>query len=313
MKNILESFSAVPETVNEDVRKNVEIILNQEKKPRPETSDFIDNTKAGYKEEDVRRDEKMVERMEEIFENNDGKFLKEKERKIVDERKKFSEVVEMIIVDWGDELKWFGPNAKLIRTSRYDDIANGVDGVAEFETEEGTQRIALAVDASISLNPSIIKRKMDKNIEKILDEKKRSKIKYFKSEIDDHKGELNFVVPVVVGIDANNSKNIINVLSEIAKKQSGEDNMSDEELYDKIQDAQKEPCQIIFLKEIKEQLVYYLELLKEKKSEKSDHYKEEIKKLLDVVSDIIDSKNNIQEGDLSRDGVYLAIKDCINN
>ena len=56
-------------------------------------------------------------------------------------------------------INWFGKNAYLVRTTKFDDFINGFDGILEIDSQ-GTsinkiQRAALAIDASMK-KPIII-------------------------------------------------------------------------------------------------------------------------------------------------------------
>ena len=47
---------------------------------------------------------------------------------------------------------WLGPEATAIKSSRYDDIKNGVDNIVEFHKEEdfSSSHLALAIDETFS-------------------------------------------------------------------------------------------------------------------------------------------------------------------
>ncbi|MEK7553130.1 MAG: hypothetical protein AAB504_00340, partial [Patescibacteria group bacterium] len=89
---------------------------------RPE--DFIDL----YGTKNVEEDIKYVKKMEEKFKQEDSP---EKQ-----ELKKIASVLEAIIYEQAEVNDWLGSEATTIKSSRYDDIKNGVDSIVEFYKEE---------------------------------------------------------------------------------------------------------------------------------------------------------------------------------
>lgn len=301
-------------TYNEIAEKNAEVVLGAERKKRIQETDFIDNKEKGYTEEEIKRDMDNVRRMQEKFKaEKDGLTAGEKKRK--EENEKRGEALEVIIVDKGGELEWFGPETKLARTSKHDDIHNGVDGVAEFVSrKKTTHRVALAVDASMNADHDALKRKIERNILKITNEKKRLEVKYFKSAVDNFKGKLNSVIPVVVGLEGRKANELIALFSEIIKLQSNKNRTEGEakKLEQLLTEAKNHPCQIIYLKEIEIQISYYKELFAGDKAIKAQLFVKEIDMLLGIIESILEAKKEIPEGELVNDGVYRAIKEIIN-
>lgn len=300
-------------TFNEIAERNAEVVLGAERKKRIQETDFIDNIKSGYTEADIKRDLSNVERMQAKFKaEKDG--LPVEDRKIREENEKRGEALEVIIIDKGEELEWFGADTRLARTSRHDDIHNGVDGVAEFVSrKKTTHRVALAVDASMNADYDALKRKIERNILKITNEKKRLEVKYFKSAVDNFKGKLNSVIPVVVGLEGKKANELIALFSEIIKLQSNENKTEEgaKKLEQLLMEAKNHPCQIIYLKETEIQISYYRELFAGNKSIKAQLFVKEIDTLLGIIESILEAKKEIPEGELVNDAVYRAIKEII--
>ena len=74
---------------------------------------------------------------------------------------------------------WFGEDVESVqKTSEYDNVMNGTDFVVTFRDEDTGDFIYLAVDATTSADPSVIRRKADGVYEK-LNHAKMTEIKYF--------------------------------------------------------------------------------------------------------------------------------------
>lgn len=299
---------------NKSASKDAEAIIKFERKKRLQEIDFIDDGKKGYSEAEVKRDLETVERMKEKFEKGQD-HMTDAEIKRAKENENRGEALEVIILDKGEELEWFGLGTRLSRTTKHDDIFNGVDGVAEFVSKEKTtHRVALAVDASMNSDFSALKRKIDRNIRKITNNKDEIEVKYFKSAIDDFKGKLALIIPVVIGMEGKKANELIGIFSQIMVLQAREPKSGEElkKLDQLLIEAKNHPCQVIFLKEIKEQIAFYKELLAGDKSIKAQLFMNEINSLLEIINLIIGSKKEILGGELEKDGVYLTIKNIIS-
>lgn len=283
----------------EERRQNVDVILSANKsRGRLQEQDFIDETKSEYTAEAVERDLEMTRRMEEKFHENDDALSDEVLEKIR-EGKKRSEALETIILDGGQAMTWFGPEARLTQTTRYDDIYNGVDGILEFAVEgETPQRIALAIDASMRPDFSSVERKMTRGISKINEGK--MKVKYFQSEIDGFKGKLTTVIPIVLGLEGDNSDKLIQLFADIQRAAQKTD---PNEAAEKIATAKAHPAQIIFLKELLVQLEMHARLFKREGS----FIKDSLQKIKLIVENILATKETTSANELANDGVYQAI------
>jgi hypothetical protein len=84
---------------------------------------------------------------------------------------------------------WFGDSVESVqKTSEYDDVMNGADFVVTFHDEDTDRFIHLAVDATTSSDEMVLRRKTDKNFEKLAGGKMAS-IKYFEDP-DRNAGEI---------------------------------------------------------------------------------------------------------------------------
>lgn len=157
-----------------------------------------------YGEDNVNNDKNYIAKMERVFEQDaseDQKYFKMR-----------ADVFEAILFEQAEMNEWLGKNVSTIKTTRYDDIKNGVDSIAEFQEEDRASHLALAIDATTSgdLNKKI------ERIKKEIEKGEMARIKYFFSEhVSKHqgfgRGEKVNIPRVVIGAD----RNVIKELSEL--------------------------------------------------------------------------------------------------
>lgn len=304
---------------------NVDIVLQSQKKKRPDEIAFIDEALEGYRKQDIEKDLQEIARLQKRSEAEDG-LLTEKSRIRKNEGRKRSEAMEIILTEKGEEMGWYGENSSLDRTGLHDDWRNGIDWVWTISVPgENTHRIALAIDVSMraSLNEDAkksgkvnsIREKIERNISKVTDPRQRIEVKYFKSSAptDNYKGKLTGIVPVVVGVEGENALKLINLFGEIASLQKNEKRTAIEEnmLQQKIQEARNHPCQALFLREIRDQLEMYSDILKREGSIKGKLFKIEVEKLFPVIDNIINLKKDIPYDVLKQDKVFTVIQEVV--
>jgi len=136
-------------------------------------------------------------------------FEREKEKQPQEMRRahEISKILEAILYEHGELSDWFGPSAVTTLTSRYDDIANGVDEIIGFEggVAEDFSYIGLAVDITTGQDVA----KKFRTIRKELESGSMAKVKYFTDPDGNHvKGGLE-IPRVIVGIDRKTTINLI--------------------------------------------------------------------------------------------------------
>src|SRR3989344_1795704 len=148
--------------------------------------DFVDL----YGSERLSRDRRYVEQRERQFlERNSSETAKNAE---------WAKVFEAILHEHGEQSNWFGAEATTLKTSRYDDIINGVDELIEYQKEDSSLSfLALAVDATYSHET----RGKLRRIKGEIDAGNLATIRYFAAENVDIKGELKNIPHVIVGTD----------------------------------------------------------------------------------------------------------------
>lgn len=125
--------------------------------------------------------------------------------------RKLAEILEYQIIKGVNIDEWI-PHFKAIKTSEYDDIANGIDVILEFIRGTQAGHFGLAVDVSFSKS---VDYKFDGIRDEILafdgEENVLGKAVYFKSPATGYKGSLTGIPRVVAALD-------ISVMQDLAKK-----------------------------------------------------------------------------------------------
>ncbi len=162
-----------------------------------------------YGEETIRSDRSYVERMREQFvqdaaiEGNDREGFE------------LAKVLEGIINHQLEQNEWMGPEVTTRQASDYDDIANGVDMIAEMEHSDATQHLAIALDATYGIH---LEKKMER-IRNEINEGTLTAVKYFEDSEGNFRGELKRVPRVVVGADHDTILNLIQLWVENKNKE----------------------------------------------------------------------------------------------
>ena len=136
----------------------------------------------------IARDVEYVKRMEAVFAQQNNADMQE--------AKQFGLILEAMIHEQAELNDWLGEEVTTVKASRFDDIANGIDSIAEFHRDGGVSHLALAIDVTHG-DPT---RKLIKIREEI-DAGRLSEIKYFASSDGNFQGSLKKVPRVIVGAD----------------------------------------------------------------------------------------------------------------
>ena len=290
--------------------ENVELVLQSASHERPNEKDFGDL----YDETTIKRDLDVVRILEQKFHEH-IEHLTPSEMKRVEEGKKRSEALEVIMVEGGELYDWFGDRAFLSRTAKYDDY-NGIDGVLEIvreESEDGGQEphdIALAIDASMRPDLASVERKIRQNVEKVTGPKK-PRVKYFQSAVNGVQKRLTMVLPVVVGVEGKHAEELTDLFGEVIRMRAVKDrpDSARQLLKEKLDDIAKHPAQVAFLQEILVQLDGYAALFAKRADANSRAYGEKAKELSGIIAGLLAEKDAIELGDYTNDGVLVAIEE----
>lgn len=308
------------EAVREKLDWLVDFILENAVGEKLKEEDFEDC----FSKEEIDRDKAVVEaiktRLEEKADHLEPEVREEQKR-----IKKRSEALEVLIDDQVELNEWFGPNAFLVRLAEYDDYINGADVVVEFDMgEDRAERFAIAIDVSFGTQGDTLERKIKRNLRKVSGIKdwdgknvSPAEVKYFYSEIDNHKGKLEMVVPVVVGMDKRHCNQIMGLFVDLIKlknnkgeKESKEEGaLRRQKSKGKIKRLAEHPVQLVFIEEVVTQLQMYLRLLAEAAPDRQELYTRKTKILLDIFKEIAGSKKGISKEAIEQDRVFSKIKD----
>jgi len=263
------------------VKKTEKILKNAIKE-----TDFVGEV---YSKEEVDNDLNYVQKEEESF--NEGIMDSEDKRTL-----EFSRIFEAIIYDQGELANWFGENGATIKSSRFDDIKNGVDLIVEFSgDEEETSHLALAVDVTFSDN---IQKKLD-NIKREIEHGKLTNIKYFQSDKLGFKGEKRDIPKTVVGADVKTLNKVMDLWVNEDEKRLAE-----------------HPIQFIILDEIMAQLEKFREYAQAmKKSNIVEKYDKAIAIMEKILAEKQDLREEVLKDDdsaIRNDRVYQAITGYID-
>ncbi len=126
-----------------------------------------------------------------------ARFAKE-DRSEQGELRKLAKIFEAIVHEQAEMSNWLGEDAHTIRPSEFDDIANGVDSIVEFQQgDTAASHLALAIDVTFNSQAEDKLRRIKKEIE----QGEMSHIRYFESEFMGFRGELSQVPRVIIGAD----------------------------------------------------------------------------------------------------------------
>jgi len=280
---------------------NTIIDYSQKKYPRYDLSHF-----AGYfTEDEIKQDTVRIENIKNSFLKKNSSLGLENQ-KIIDYSKMKGEALEIIIADQIENSDWFGDDSLFFKTTEYDDFVNGVDAVVEFNIEEGNQRIALSIDSTSSTGSDIIKHKIDRNISKILNNK--VEVKYYESPILDtdkaFTGTLKDIIPVVIGLESTNTSHLVASFNRFIQLESLVDDTKlannlrvtyRKEFNSLRREIEKDPCQIVFLKEIKYQLEMYSRILTKENNPNINVKVSDVKKIATIIDNILVEKKEIEQ------------------
>ncbi|MEK9174492.1 MAG: hypothetical protein AAB725_00790 [Patescibacteria group bacterium] len=289
----------------------VDLILRSESEARPQPEGFADVFDAKEIERDTRELTRVKDKIAQELDHLN--FL---ERDKIEQGKRRSDALEIIVGDQVELNDWFGPNAILARTTEYDDFFNGVDAVVEFsvDEEENPERIALGIDASMKADMATVERKVSRNIEKVVGGRPPAEVKYFESQAADFKGRLEAIVPVVIGMDGEDCDRLMGLYAQLIKLKRQERTETIKALTrEKMLEMQNHPAQRVFLEEMCLQLEMYLDLL-DRESVDSRHsvYKDKVTKALGIIKEILETKVDIGTADLTNDGVWEVINEVVS-
>lgn len=132
------------------------------------------------------------------------------------ETKKLATVAEVILYQQIEEADWFGPNARTIKASEFDDLENGADFIVEFEDDQDSKEPSsshhLVIDVTFA---SDVEKKM-RGIKTGLHNHQINTIKYYNTAYGDVKSNpnpirLDGVSRVIVALNMETVSDLMNL------------------------------------------------------------------------------------------------------
>lgn len=176
------------------------------KMERRRMKDFVDD--EPYNQEAIDRIEAQVNGVEELFQQELDR-LPEDVRQKVERAKMLADTLEGIILN---VKSWFGPTSNIYPTTRYDDYFNGVDLVAERTQGGASNHNGFALDITYA-GYNAIHKKINRIVER-LKKGEMGRVAFFKSNDGRYKGQLNQIPLVVIGVDGNTMRGLVNMFAE---------------------------------------------------------------------------------------------------
>lgn len=284
-----------PKSFSQNIERQeryLEIIKKKAEPYTPKEDDFTDL----YPQAEINADLALVAERKKQFAEN------ETERGVL--FKRISDVFEGVVVEQAEQNGWFGESVTFYPTSSYDDIVNGVDGVAEFYTfEEDTEgneqrsplQSAMSFDVVFSADAERITKKLERT-SKMIREGKLTEVKYFE---DEHGNKKSIKAPrIVLGSRLSSAEKLIDLWGSKSA--------------DKNKQLAEHPMQIKLLLESYIQLRHFAEYAKEhKQMDIAYSYAE----LSNIIAEIIQSKNELYKqhyNEISDDIVFTTIREYCN-
>jgi len=246
-------------------------------------------------ERDLRRSAIDPETFRDLYHSGvdaDMAYVKEMEAKFEQaatpetrEAQHLATVFEAIIHENAELSDWLGPNAETFKTSRYDDIKNGVDTIVEFQEENAAaSHLGLSIDVTFAADTG-------KKFDRIYNELKRGelpKIKYFRSDAMGFRGELSDAPRVVIGAESKTIKQLAELWLEGQKKELG-----------------SHPIQFQILAEILTQLETFESFARKNGN---DPIADVLAQRARTVKKILDEKQVVLEDNFDRDSVFYEME-----
>jgi len=192
--------------LSEEERKAWRLLMKRHRNSSIKPEDFSDL----YDNQAIKKDLDYVQTMEGIFEQKNNSDKESFERR--------GELLEALLSEGIRSGRWLGADTMPIIPSRYDDIANGIDLVLEMLSKEGFSHLALNIDMTSSAESAENKLTA---IRKTISEGKLSKVKYFKSEKANIRGQIENIPKVIIGIDPEHIRKLCLARVEIHSFRSG--------------------------------------------------------------------------------------------
>ncbi len=237
-----------------------------------------------YSMEEIQKDIAEITRLEKLF---SADYSRDPEG---EKFKKLADIFECIIFEKAEMCEWLGKGI-ISKTSRFDDVKNGIDLVARYEDQE--KPLGLGIDVTYTQNPATKLAKIKTQI----DSGALGRIKYGRNSETGELGSVDLVPRVIVGAEHGTVLQLAAMWVEDKKFKKNFDS---------------HPIQLIILNEISAQLSVFSKYA-------SSSGKKDLAKIFDekneLIVSIISSKERLYSAHKNtgyeKDQVFLSIKDAL--
>ncbi len=269
-----------------DIIKNIQLDQIYKKAIQKITEEEIslDNFYDLYSKKVIQKDKEYIEELEKKF------ALERSQNPEKEQIDKIATIFEALLFYEAESSEWLGNNVQTIKTSKYDDYKNRIDIVAEFqESNNFVSYLGLAIDVTTSCDLWKKFRRIKKEIER----GRLAKVKYFRSDYLNFRGELSQLPRVIIGAECQTVLNLADLWVEKRKKELGEHFIQFQILEEILLQA--------------ETFEKYAQKIKYPEITKSYHHV----KLL--IEGILKEKNSLLRATKKRDKVFEAIKEYLKD
>ena len=168
-------------------------------KERVNMEDFV----GIYSKEEIEGDLEYVRKRETEF-SKEYENLDSSERKAHD----IAKIFEAIFHQQTELSDWLGERAVTFKSSRYDDIKNGVDEIVKFGIDEDEDVSFSALSVDVTTGSRSLDSKFSR-IKKEIDNGKLADIKYFYDSIKEEKKKLRNIPRFVIGVEQRKIKELM--------------------------------------------------------------------------------------------------------
>ncbi|MBP9731891.1 MAG: hypothetical protein KBD29_00305 [Candidatus Magasanikbacteria bacterium] len=163
----------------------------------------------------------------------------------------YPKILEAVLTRQIELANWFGDDAITFQTHEYDDYVGGVDMVIEWPGDGDGEPIRLAIDVTLASNIDTIANKIMRGRQDIEQGKSSttkgkvflSQVKYYVDPNTEEQISLEMVPKVIIGTDIEGIKRLVQKAASVLRKVPGAN-----------QKFSNDPCQFLFLKEVRVQL-----------------------------------------------------------
>ncbi|MCX6714218.1 MAG: hypothetical protein NTX72_00185 [Candidatus Uhrbacteria bacterium] len=152
----------------------------------------VEDFEGVYGKKQLRAQAKEVERLRGIFDHGSA-------NPEMGEMRQLGKILEAIVIEQIELNEWLGPNINTQQTCEYDDYANGIDFVTEFNEDGALRHMGFAIDATHGKG-QVIRLKLEK-IRSQLNRGELGEMTYFQTVDQSIQGRKRFIPKIVLALE----------------------------------------------------------------------------------------------------------------